>query len=393
MFAAAPPNIAPLKNCGESCTRIRGASAGGRRARRVRFAGRPLEVKLHRASRPGGGRGIGKKRILRFLFAFYNPAYSIVSLAMAARLILAISASLDAAAGRALSGIYSRSTRAMYAKALGDFLAWWRSKGRPSVTASVISEHKTHLETCGYSPSTINQRLAAIRRLTTVAGDAGLITPQEIIAIGRLRGATPRLVRLGKRLAAQECEALVNAPDPGTLKGKRDRCLLALLVGCALRRNEAVGLRVEDLQRKEGRWVLLPVRGRAGRLRTVPVPPWTKEALDEWVNASGLTAGPVFRALARDGSLSNRAIGGQTVFETVREYGREVGIDVKPEDLRRACANLCRREGGDLKQIQLLLGHSSIQITEQYLDSGQDLRRPPNDAVALKWRKTRKLVS
>jgi integrase len=98
-------------------------------------------------------------------------------------------------------------------------------------------------------------------------------------------------------------------PDRSTLKGKRDYVIIALLVGCALRRRELATLNIEDIQLREGRWVII--------------------------------------------------------------------------DLRRTCAKLCRKNGGDLEQIKFLLGHSSIQTTERYLGSEQDIEIAVNDNLGL----------
>ena len=59
-------------------------------------------------------------------------------------------------------------------------------------------------------------------------------------------------------------------------------------------------------------------------------------------------------------------------------------VDIAPHDLRRTTAKLCRAAGGELEQIQLLLGHSSVQTTERYLGTKQDLVHAPNDAIKLK---------
>ncbi len=72
----------------------------------------------------------------------------------------------------------------------------------------------------------------------------------------------------------------------------------------------------------------------------------------------------------------------------VTRYGSLLGIELKPHDLRRTCAKLCRTAGGELEQIQLLLGHASIQTTERYLGTKQNLIHAPNDRLGLEWRET-----
>jgi integrase len=69
-------------------------------------------------------------------------------------------------------------------------------------------------------------------------------------------------VRLGNRLNREQAKELLAVPDRSTLKGKRDYVILALLVGCALRRNELAELDVETIQQREGRWVLADLEGK-----------------------------------------------------------------------------------------------------------------------------------
>ena len=74
----------------------------------------------------------------------------------------------------------------------------------------------------------------------------------------------------------------------GDQRGKRDRIVLALLVGCGLRRSELVGLHFENVRQRDGRWVILNLKGKGNRVRTVPMPSWAKVVLDDWSAASGL---------------------------------------------------------------------------------------------------------
>ena len=65
-------------------------------------------------------------------------------------------------------------------------------------------------------------------------------------------------------------------------------------------------------------------------------------------------------------------------------YAKTIGVPgLAPHDLRRTCAKLCRAAGGELEQIQMLLGHASVQTTEKYLGTKQNLVRAPNDAIEL----------
>ena len=154
-----------------------------------------------------------------------------------------------------LDAVSSPITRAMYGKALDDFFFWWEGQGRPAFARATVQAHRAFLEEKGYSPSTVNQRLAAIRKLAREAALNGLLAPEIAAGIDQVPGIKQRGTRAGNWLTRDQAQALLNLPDPNTLKGKRDRALLALLIGCGLRRSEAVGLPEDQLQQRDGRWV------------------------------------------------------------------------------------------------------------------------------------------
>lgn len=173
---------------------------------------------------------------------------------------------------------------------------------------------------------------------------------------------------------------MLNAPDRSTLIGCRDRAMLALLIGCGLRRTELVSLDVGRIQLRDSRWVLPDLVGKGNRLRTVPVPAWVKVILDEWLERADISSGAVFRPLNKGGRMLDGRISEDTVWNVVRDYGARLGkAGFAPHDLRRTCAKLCRVSGGDLEQIQLLLGHASVQTTERYLGTRQNLVQAVND--------------
>src|SRR5271167_552466 len=101
--------------------------------------------------------------------------------------------------------------------------------------------------------------------------------------------------RLGNWLTREQAKEILAVPDRSTLKGKRDYVILALLVGCALRRQELASLHIEEIQMREGRWVIADLRGKGGRIRTVAVPVWVKQGIDTWITAAGLENGRLLR--------------------------------------------------------------------------------------------------
>jgi site-specific recombinase XerD len=284
-----------------------------------------------------------------------------------------------------LDSVSSPLTKTLYAKALDDFFDWRLENGSPAFNRAAMQAHRTWLESQDYAPSSINQRLAALRKLAREAAANGWLDAETAAGIDQVPGVKQQGTRTGNWLTKQQAAELLHAPDARTLKGVRDRAILAVLIGCALRRSELVALNMEHVQQRDGRWVLVDLRGKHGRIRSVPMPAWVKQALDRWIDAADVIEGRLFRALNRHGMLMRDTLSTQAVLDVVKDYSAPLGIRVRPHDLRRTCAKLCRSAGGDLEQIQLLLGHASIQTTERYLGTRQNLADAPNDHIGLGW--------
>ena len=112
---------------------------------------------------------------------------------------------------------------------------------------------------------------------------------------------------------------------------------------------------------------------------------WTKVAIDAWTSAAGLADGYLFRPVDRADRTRAERLGEKVVWQMLRQYAEAIGLHgIAPHDARRTCAKLCRAAGGELEQIQMLLGHASVQTTERYLGTKQDLVHAPNDAIRLR---------
>ena len=240
------------------------------------------------------------------------------------------------------------------------------------------------LEQLHLAPSTINQRLAAVRRLAYEASDAGLLSPELAAGIKRVKGVKQLGVRIGNWLTAEQGRALVDAPSIQSLRGKRDRAILGMLLGCGLRRSELVHLKLEGVQQREGHWAIVDLIGKGGHVRTVPVPDWVKRRIDEWTQESGAVSGCLFRSINKAGRVWGNGITEKVVWYVVRNFAKSIGIEkIAPHDLRRSCARLCHVAGGELEQIQFPLGHVSVQTTERYLGSKQKIHDAVNDHIGV----------
>jgi len=278
-----------------------------------------------------------------------------------------------------LDSVSSPHSRRNYAKALDDLFRFCAS--RP-LSRELLMEWRSTLESL--SPSTINVRLSAARKMVGEARRAGMIGREEAASLTDIPNIRHKGTRLGNWLTREQAKDLLTVPDRSTLKGKRDYVILALLVGCALRRNELAELDVETIQQREGRWVLADLEGKGRRIRTVAIPIWVKKGIDAWMTAAEIKDGRLLRSVSKSGKVNRDTLSDWAVWSVVEQSSKQIGIEhFGAHDLRRTCAKLCRKNGGDLEQIKFLLGHSSIQTTERYLGSDQEIAVAVNDNLGL----------
>jgi site-specific recombinase XerD len=283
-----------------------------------------------------------------------------------------------------LDSLISRESKRAYRHALDDFFRWCEVEGVGAFTKAAVNAYRASLEARKLSSSSINLRLSAIRKLAVEAADNGLISPDLASAISRVRGAKQIGVRCGQWLTREQAEKLFATPDATTIKGKRDLALLTILLGCGLRRSEASKLTVEHVQLREARWVIVDLIGKGLRVRTVPMPSWTKSAIDDWLAAAAITEALILRSVNRSGRITGKSMTARAIFEVVQGCGQQIGMpELAPHDLRRTFAKLAHKGRAGLEQIQLSLGHASITTTERYLGVRQDLTDAPCDHLGL----------
>jgi site-specific recombinase XerD len=271
-----------------------------------------------------------------------------------------------------------------YRHAIDEFVDWYCSEPRLSFSKTVVVRYRMHLESRRLAPGTINLRLGAVRRLAYEAADCGLLSADLAAGIRRVKGVKKLGIRLGNWLTAEQAHALWQAPDRERVKGKRDRALLALLLACGLRRHELAKLSFGHLQQREGHWAIVDLRGKAGHVRTIPVPDWVYGLLNDWITAAGISTGSLFRRVSSAGRVWGEAVTEKLVWHVVKEFAAKIGVSkLAPHDLRRSCARLCRAAGGELEQIQFLLGHVSVQTTERYLGCTQRISSAVNDRIGI----------
>ena len=139
-----------------------------------------------------------------------------------------------------------------------------------------------------------------------------------------------------------------------------------------------------DLGADDGHAVVVDLAGKGNRIRSVPMPSWAKVAIESWAVEVPIKAGPIFLAMRKGGHILDHAMSDQGVWDVVKEYAKEIQVNVSPHDLRRTYAKLARKGGAELDQIQLSLGHASVETTQKYVGEEQDLHSAPCDVLGLK---------
>ncbi len=177
-----------------------------------------------------------------------------------------------------LDSVSSPITRRVYNLGLDEFFEWYEREPRPGFTKATVSAWRVALEARGLGAVSINVRITAVRKLAVEAADNGLLAPELANGITRVKGVASKGIRLGNWLSVKQAQALLNTPDVTTTKGLRDRAILAVLLGCGLRRSEVAALTMGHVQQREGgaSWIWLASMGACERSRCRRGSRWRK---------------------------------------------------------------------------------------------------------------------
>lgn len=287
-----------------------------------------------------------------------------------------------------LDGLASH-TRTAYKRALRDFWTWHRQMGRPAFRKATIQAYAAELTASGLKAGNVNVRLAAIRKMLREAAANGIISEQDARSGQAVKGVSAPGRSVGVWLTKNQAESFLNGIPRATLAGKRDFALVALFLSSGLRRSEMASLTVEHIKQIEGRWAILGITGKRNKTRDVPIAPWAKYAVDEWLTAAGIQSGIIFRPVNKGDRLAGESMTPEAIRHTIdRAIGQAnqngAGLPaIAAHDLRRTFAQLARKGGAKLEQVSLALGHESIKTTEIYLGKKQDFTNAPCDSLGL----------
>ena len=273
------------------------------------------------------------------------------------------------------ANISNPNTRRAYRNDVSGFMAFFGMKAAPQfreVTRAHLLAWRKHLEGQGSGPATIRRKLSALASLFDHLCEVNAVTHNPVRGVKRPRSETGE----GKTpaIADGQARALLDAPSPITLKGKRDRAILAVLFFHGLRREELCKLRVKDVEQRHG-VMHLRVHGKGGKLRFVPAHPAALGRISEYLADAGHgddAAGALFRPIKnpRGGGRLDRALSPGKVDEcVVRYYSRRLGISVTgfgPHVARATAATHALNQGADIAKVQEWLGHANIATTRIY---------------------------
>jgi site-specific recombinase XerD len=283
----------------------------------------------------------------------------------------------------------SPETRRWLTRRLRAFFDWVDGTGAgfdrtgTGFDRTTVMAYRAKLLADGAGAGVVNQSMTAIRSLAREARDQGALDLHRAQAIISVPGVRQLGVRAGNWLVLEEAQRLIDAPDPEKNNGARDRAILALLLGCGVRRGEAAGLTVDRLQSRDGRWVLLDILGKHGRVRTVPMPMWAHARVTAWLERAEITEGRALRAVNKGDRIYGEGMSASGIWWVVKHWARELELSIAPHDLRRSFAKLARKGGADLVKVQHALGHASVQTTERYVGAELDLDDPACDALGV----------
>jgi len=265
----------------------------------------------------------------------------------------------------------NKSTRRAYENALQDFMQF-TGIARPDEFRSVTRAHviawRDDLVQRDLSGMTVRHRLAALSSLFEYLCEKNAVTHNPVKGVKRpavesYEGKTPAL---GDHQARQ----LLDAPDEISLKGKRDRAMLATLLYHALRRDELCRLKLKDFKHERRGVAHLKVSGKGGKTRYVPLHPAASGLIVDYLEAAGHgteDGSALFRPVhANRAEGSAKAITADAVYKIVRGYSKALGFEIGAHALRATAATNALDHQADIAKVQEWLGHANIATTRIY---------------------------
>ena len=271
------------------------------------------------------------------------------------------------------ANITNPATRRAYQADVADFSRFVgidRPEDFRAVTRPHVIAWRKELEGRGLAAATIRRKLAALSSLYGHLTENNAVTNNPVDGVkrpgeGANEGKTPAI-------GDGQARRLLDAPDAGTVKGKRDRAILAVFLFHGVRRDELCRLRVRDVEERRG-VKYLRVHGKGDKIRFIPAHPTALERVADYLDAAGHGAdagGPLFRPVKNPGGTLEKPLSGDAVYaRIVKQYAKAAGIEqigVCVHSLRATAVTNALDHQADIAQVQAWCGHSSIATTKLY---------------------------
>lgn len=261
----------------------------------------------------------------------------------------------------------SRHTLESYGRDLRQFGAWLADNGRAlnRCDRADLYQYLADRHARGIGARSVARQLSALKSFFRWMKREGRIGEDPTLNVARPKAGRP----LPKTLSEADVEALMAAPDLDDTVGLRDRAMLEVLYASGLRVSELVGLRVDQINARQG---VVRVIGKGDKERLVPL---GEEAL-YWLQRYLRDARPALLGMDREvlfpsrrGTLMTR----QTFWYRIKQLAVRAGVNksLSPHTLRHAFATHLLNHGADLRVVQLLLGHSDLSTTQIYTHVAQ----------------------
>jgi site-specific recombinase XerD len=272
------------------------------------------------------------------------------------------------------ANIKSPGTRRIYKIDIRDFMGFVgivEPEEFRTVTRAHVIAYRDELLRRQLQGATIRRKLAALSSLFEY------LCERNAVPVNPVKGVTRPKVESyqGKTPALSDAQArhLLEAPKGNTIKAKRDRAILSILLYHALRRDELCQLLVRDIHERRG-VKHLRIHGKGEKLRHVPLHPGSQERITEYLEAAGhaqLASSPLFRPVRnnRNGGRLDTGLTADGIYQLIKFYGKKVGIGVDrfgPHAARATAATNALDAGADIAKVQEWLGHANISTTRVY---------------------------
>lgn len=292
----------------------------------------------------------------------------------------------------------AENTLRAYRSDWAHFEEWCSRQGLAPLPAApaTVALYITALAEAGRAVSTIRRRLASISAVHQAAGHQSPTQDMKVktiwAGIRRAKGTAQRQVA---PIVTEHLRAIVGALQLDTLAGLRDRALLLVGFIGAFRRSELVGLNVEDLTPTAEGFVVTLRRSKTdqegeGETKAIPyganAETCPARALRAWLDAAGITSGPVFRAVNRHGQVSARRLSDRAVALIVKRSVEAVGLDASRfsgHSLRAGFATAAARAGASERDIARVTHHKSDRVLRRYIRDAQVFDNAALSAVGL----------